>query len=647
ARDLQANRGRSLVVAGDSQPPVVHALVHAINETLGNAGQTVIYTDPLEARPVNQTGSLAGLVADMAAGQVDMLVILEANPVYTAPVDLNFAENLQKVDFRVRLGLYEDETSALCHWHIPAKHYLETWGDARAYDGTVSLIQPLIEPLYEDKSAYELLAALLGQPGVSGYDIVREYWAGQNPAANFEQFWKQSLHDGFMAGTALPPKDVTVKVDALPPAEPPAAGLELTFRPDPSLWDGRFANNGWLQELPKPLTKLVWDNVALVSPATAEQLGVANETVIELTYEGRVVSGPVWVNPGQADDSICIQFGFGRTRAGRVGNGVGFNAYALRTANAPWFGSGLEIRGVARRYPLASTQHHYNMEGRDLVRVGAIAQFIAEPDFVHRMGHHDIDESLSLFPGWEYKSYAWGMTVDLNVCNGCNACVMACQSENNSPIVGKEEVITGREMHWIRLDTYFEGELDQPQAYHQPVMCQHCEQAPCEVVCPVNATVHDHEGLNVMVYNRCIGTRYCSNNCPYKVRRFNFLQYADQISESLKAQRNPDVTVRTRGVMEKCTYCVQRISAARITAKNENRTIRDGEVVTACQAACPSQAIIFGDINDPDSQVARAKAEPHHYGILTELGTRPRTGYLAKLRNPNPELEDTKLVEAP
>jgi molybdopterin-containing oxidoreductase family iron-sulfur binding subunit len=640
ARDLQAHRGASIVITGDHQPPIVHMLVHAINDTLANVGQTVIYTDPVVASPVNQSESLRELVAAMAAGQVEMLLILGGNPVFTAPADLNFAEALGQVNFRVHLGLYDDETSEQCHWHLPESHYLETWSDARAYDGAITIMQPLIEPLYDSRSVHQVLAALLGQADRSDHDLVRAYWESQNSTGDFNQFWQTALYNGLIAETGLSSKSVSVRPEFDQPG-PTAAngveGLELIFRPDPSIWDGRFANNGWLQELPKPLTKLTWDNAALLSPATAASLGLTNEELVELQYQGRVVRAPVWVMPGHAEGSVSIYLGYGRTRAGRVGTGLGFNAYALRTAGVPWFGSGLSIVKTGERYSLASTQMHQTIEGRNLIRAGTVEQFQAEPDFVQKLEPQG--KEISLYPKFEYDGYAWGMTINLNACIGCNACVVACQAENNIPIVGKTEVLNGREMHWIRLDRYYQGDLDNPETYHQPVLCMHCENAPCEVVCPVAATLHDQEGLNVMVYNRCIGTRYCSNNCPYKVRRFNFLQYTDLETESLKLQRNPNVTVRARGVMEKCTYCVQRISAARIAAKEEGREIRDGEVVTACQAACPTQAIVFGNINDPNSQVAKLKASPLNYGLLAELNTHPRTTYLARLRNPNPELE--------
>ncbi|MGH7404656.1 MAG: 4Fe-4S dicluster domain-containing protein, partial [Candidatus Methylomirabilales bacterium] len=641
-RDLQQHRGSSIVLAGDQQLPIVHALAHAMNHALGNVDKTVFYTDPVEAKPVDQITSLRELVRDMEAGRVEMLVIIGGNPVFTAPTDLDFARPLSKVKLRIHLSLYDDETSALCHWHIPETHELESWSDARAFDGTVTITQPLIAPLYGGRSAHELLAVLTGLSGRSGYELVRDYWKNQIRSEDFEGVWRTALHDGLISGTAVPPKPVSLRPgfkggSAARPGSPDPGGLEIVFRPDPTIWDGRFANNGWLQELPKPLTKLTWDNAALLSPATAERLRLANEEVVELLYRGRVVRAPVWIMPGHADDSVTVHLGYGRTRAGRVGTGAGFNAFALRTSDAPWFGSGLEIRKVGERYPLACTQDHHSMEGRNLVRGGTLAQFLEHPDFVHAMGHEP-PTTLSMYPGFAYEGYAWGMAIDLNACVGCNACVVACQAENNIPIVGKTEVARGREMHWLRIDRYHKGGLDNPETVHQPVLCMHCENAPCEVVCPVAATVHGDEGLNEMVYNRCVGTRYCSNNCPYKVRRFNFLQYADYDTPSLKLLRNPDVTVRTRGVMEKCTYCVQRINAARIEAKKENREIRDGEIVTACQQACPAEAIVFGNINDPNSRVSTLKAQPLNYGLLAELNTRPRTTYLARLRNPNPEI---------
>jgi MoCo/4Fe-4S cofactor protein with predicted Tat translocation signal len=637
AADLSAHRGRALVVAGEEQPPAVHWLTHAMNRALESVGQTLVYTDPLEAAPVDQTGSLQALVADMRAGAVETLLILGGNPVYTAPADLPFAEALEKVPFCVHLAPYEDETSRLCHWHLPEAHYLESWSDARAYDGTVSIQQPLIAPLYGGRSAHELLSALLGEPH-SAYDSVRETWRLQVQGGDFEPFWRKALHDGLIPGTALPPRTPTWKGTPPPPTLTPGPGLELAIRPDPTIWDGRFANNGWLQECPKPLTKLTWDNAVLLSPALAERLRIANEELLELRIAGRTLQAPAWIQPGQAENTLTLHLGYGRTRAGRAGTGAGVDASRLRQAAAPWGGGGLEIAKAGGRTRLASTQQHHSMQGRNLVRTGSLAEYRQDPAFA-KGGGHGAGHELSLYPAHAYAGNAWGMAIDLGACTGCSACVMACQSENNSPVVGKAEVLNGREMHWIRVDRYYTGAPEAPEAVHQPLLCMQCENAPCEPVCPVGATIHSSEGLNDMVYNRCVGTRYCSNNCPYKVRHFNFLQYADDQTPALKLVRNPNVTVRSRGVMEKCTYCVQRINAARIQAKLEEREIRDGEVVTACQAACPAQAIVFGNLNDPGSRVTQLKAHPLTYGLLEELNTRPRTTYLARLRNPNPALE--------
>jgi molybdopterin-containing oxidoreductase family iron-sulfur binding subunit len=639
ADDLKAHRGAGVVLAGDSQPPLVHALCHAMNQVLVNAGRSVTYTDPIELASEDQGEGMKTLCADMAAKRVDVLIVLGGNPVQTAPADLGFAQAMGNVPLRVHLGLYEDETSNLCHWHIAEQHFLESWSDARAHDGTLSCVQPLIAPLYEGRSPHELAAALVGDTSQTPYEIVRDHWRTYIPPADFEARWRRALHDGFVAGTALGARSVSVqKFDASAPA--PASGLELCFRPDPTIWDGRFANNGWLQELPKPFTKLTWDNVALMSPATARRLGVAAEDIVELKLAGRHVRAPVFVSPYHADDSITVTVGYGRTQSGQVGTGAGFDAYALRTSAAPWIAGGLEVARTVARAALAATQEHHRMEGRDLARIETGGQ---GHDHDHGdeqgHGHPHQQEELSLYPPHPYEGRAWGMVIDLNTCIGCNACITACQSENNIPVVGKTQVAKGREMHWIRVDHYEEGEGEQRRTVHQPIPCMHCENAPCELVCPVGATVHSSEGLNDMVYNRCVGTRYCLNNCPYKVRRFNFLHYADYHTESLKPMRNPNVTVRSRGVMEKCSYCVQRISAARIRADREERPIRDGEIRTACEAACPAQAIVFGDINDPQSRVKKLRESPDHYALLAELNTRPRTTYLAKRLNPNPALE--------
>jgi MoCo/4Fe-4S cofactor protein with predicted Tat translocation signal len=658
-RDLHKHRGASLIVAGEAQPPAVHALVHAMNQALGNAGKTVVYTDPLEVSP--ETDGLAELVKDMDAGQVNALVILSSNPVYSAPADLDFTSKFLKVGLRIHLGHYNDETAELCHWHIPEAHFLEAWSDARAYDGTVGIVQPLIAPLYDGKSQHEMIATVAGENGKSGHDIVREYWNAQRPAKTsdkqFEDFWETTLHDGVMAGTALPARAMTANVasaDAVPPAKDSGPGtLTVVFRPDPTIGDGRHANSGWLQELPKPLTKLTWDNAVMLSPTTAESLGVTNGDVVKLSLGGREVRGPVWIMPGHALGTATLHLGYGRRRAGHVGSGVGFNAYLLRASSAAWIADGLRIEKTGETYLLASTQRHHLIDEngkrveeesvaafeRDVLRIGTLEEFRKNPDFA-KDPEEITTKRTSLYTDYKYEGYAWGLAVDLNSCTGCGACVVACQSENNIAVVGKEEVAKGRDMQWIRVDNYFRGDLDNPESYYQPVMCQHCENAPCEVVCPVGATVHSPEGLNEMVYNRCVGTRYCSNNCPYKVRRFNFLLYSDWTTPSLFGLRNPNVTVRSRGVMEKCTYCVQRINAAKIESEKEDRSVRDGEIVTACEAVCPSRAITFGNINDPESRVSKLRAQSRNYSLLGEINTRPRTTYLAKLRNPNPEITE-------
>lgn len=706
ARDLQSNRGAGIVIAGAQQPAYVHALVHQINQALGNIGQTITYTEPVDANPTIQVESLRELANDIYNEQVELLVILGGNPVYNAPADLYFADNLAKVPFRVHHSPYYDETSTLCHWHINATHYLESWSDACAFDGTVSIVQPLIAPLYSGKTAHEMLAAFSNQPDASSYDLVREFWSqkrglgaastvpSSSPISNaspisdkagesktlpvlptqiskdFEQWWAKALRDGVIEGTEAKEKTLAPRLKELNadiPSPVPAANdksqpastndLEIIFRSDPSIHDGRFANNGWLQELPKPLTKLTWDNAAIVSPQTAQRLGLNSEPgrrggehgtnisdVVELSLNGRTVQAPVWILPGQADEAVTVYLGYGRTRAGRNGsstrdNRVGFDVYPLRVSNAMWFATGLRLRKTDATYELACTQAHFNMEGRELIRSASLTDYQNKPDFAKREADQP-HEQISLYPGWKYNHHAWGMSIDTGACIGCNACVVACQAENNIPVVGKEEVLHAREMHWIRIDRYFEADEHNPRFPFQPVPCQQCENAPCELVCPVEATTHSDEGLNEMTYNRCVGTRYCSNNCPYKVRRFNFFEYGEFDQPLLKLQRNPEVTKRSRGVMEKCTYCVQRITAAKIQAEEENRTVQDGEITPACQQACPVQAIIFGDINDPNSRVAKLKAEPTDYGLLAELNTRPRTTYLARIRNPNSEIKD-------
>jgi molybdopterin-containing oxidoreductase family iron-sulfur binding subunit len=650
-KDLQAAKGRSLVIAGEGQPAAVHALAHAMNAALGNVGATVVYTPTAEIFPSNQRAALQELVGEMNAGTVSLLLVLGGNPIYTAPADLNVTTAMDKVALRVHLGLHHDETAERCHWHIPEAHFLEAWSDVRADEGTVSIVQPLIAPLYGGRSAHEVLSAFSEGGARSSYDIVRSHWLATAPAA-FDQNWRKWLHDGVIPGTAFAAKTTTLQASLPAPAAAASApgGLEVVFRPDPSVYDGRFANNAWLQELPNSLTKLTWDNAALIAPATAARLELityekgddvsGRVPVVELHHDGRVISVPVWLSPGHALDTLTLHVGYGRTRAGQIANGIGVNVNRLRASATPDIATGVRIVDTGDTVQLACTQDHWTLEGRNIIRETTVEEFEKDPAFAQKREHLAITGE-SMYPNYDYsKGYQWGMTIDQNVCTGCNSCVVACQAENNVPVVGKEQVLNGREMHWLRVDRYYTGEPDNPGTYHQPMPCQQCETAPCEVVCPVAATVHNAEGLNDMVYNRCVGTRYCSNNCPYKVRRFNFMLYSDFNTPSLKLMRNPDVTVRSRGVMEKCTYCVQRINHARVAAKLEDREIRDGDVVTACQAACPTDAIVFGNINDKNSKVSQRKASPLNYALLAELNTRPRTTYLAVVRNPNAELPD-------
>ena len=638
ASDLSRHRGRSVVIAGDTQSPGVHAIAHAINGALANVGRTVVYTDPVEANPEDQLESLRALVTDMRSGTVSTILVLGGNPVFNAPADLGFREAFRKVRRRAHLSLENDETSDECQWHVAEAHFLESWSDARAFDGTASIVQPLIAPLYGGKSAHEVLAALSDQPERSAYEIVRETWRTKM-TGDFETAWRRALHDGVIPGTAMPEKAVNAQFSALSsPGAAPASGLEITFRPDPTIHDGRFANNGWLQELPKPVTTLTWDNVAAVSPATAARLGVENEQVLELSVSGRRVLAPALIVPGHPDESIGVTIGYGRTAAGRMGSGAGFDAYTIRTSDALWHSGALTLRKTDARRRLAIRQEHHSMEGRHPARAVTDDELSRNPNAVQEMGESPAP-ALTLHAAHPSRDYAWGMAIDLGSCVGCNACVLACTAENNVPIVGKDQVLRGREMHWLRIDHYADGNPANPSHSFQPVPCMHCENAPCELVCPVGATVHSAEGLNDMVYNRCVGTKYCANNCPYKVRRFNFFHWSKQFrAPSLRMLANPDVTVRWRGVMEKCTYCVQRINEGKIRAELENRRVRDGDVVTACQQACPAEAIVFGDLADPESRVSQRRRSPLSYALLGELGTRPRTTYLAKVESPSAEL---------
>jgi len=690
AKDLAKHRGKSLVVAGHRQPMAVHLLAQAMNAALKNIGKTVVYHEA----PADKDEKLADLAQALQAGQVDTLVILGGNPAYTAPTDLDWAKTQRKAKTVVRLGYYEDETFAQCDWHLPAAHFLESWGDALTSDGTLVPIQPLIAPLLGGITELEVLARIAGLSSVEPYAIVRETFAGLVSGGDLEATWRKFLHDGFLADSAAKPVEVkldqAVVLPALAAAKSPALSkdkLEVVFHRDYSVDDGRYNNNGWLQELPDPVTKIVWDNVVLISRKTAQELGVKNSDVVEVKLGDKTVRGPIWVQPGQADYSLGLALGYGREKAGRVGKGTGFNAYPLRKVGAENFAVGATVQKTGATYPLSSTQSHWSMEGRAIVREANLAQYRQKPDFAQQMKQEEPAGAGPLYPNPFDKLktkgiHQWGMAIDLNQCVGCSACMVACQSENNVPIVGKDQVNRGREMHWLRIDRYYAGVptkedllrthetddrqqyapwIDDPQVVTQPMLCQHCESAPCENVCPVNATSHDQEGLNVMTYNRCVGTRYCSNNCPYKVRRFNFFDFNKRPIEKLyygplatrpddewdmiRMIKNPEVTVRMRGVMEKCSFCLQRIESAKIAQKT--RAGASGDVVvprdsftTACAQACPAGAIVFGNISDPESRVAKHKSSERNYSVLEFLSTKPRTTYLARVRNPNPDMPD-------
>jgi molybdopterin-containing oxidoreductase family iron-sulfur binding subunit len=682
ARDLKAHAGKSAVIPGLYQDPSVAALAAAMNGALGNTGKTVLGPgEPSIPLPSDQIAGFKALVADMNAGKVDLLVILNSNPIYDAPADFDFPSAFDKAKTVAHLGAHLDETGQVAQWHIPAAHSLESWSDARSYDGTVSIVQPLIDPLYGGKTSHEVFQALLNEPLLSAYEAVRET-AKPLIKGDFDTGWRKALHQGWIDGTTYaagaPPKAAGA---AKVPAPSAKDALEIIFRPDPNIYDGRWSNVGWLQELPKPVTNLSWDNAALVSGATLTMMrqekdgtkwNLEEDDIIELTVDGFKVNAPVIVVPGHPDNSVTVHLGYGRGFAGRVGSGAGFSAYRIRTSSAPFYAIG-SLKKIEGKWGLAITKSHFqdqrgttfgqqgtgnnSLEAdeaigeRGIIRYATLDKWKATPGFANEgEGHEKTDKDTTLFPNWEYKENAWGMSIDMASCTGCNACIVSCYAENNIAVVGKQQVRIGRNMQWLRIDTYFEGDLAAPRAHFQPMACQHCENAPCEQVCPVGATIHTPEGLNMMVYNRCVGTRYCSNNCPYKVRRFNFLLYTDVYdwgNESLALMHNPDVSVRTRGVMEKCSYCVQRITAARIESDKENRPIADGEIVTACQQACPAQAITFGNINDKGSRVARLQAGERSYQVLADLNTRPRTKYVAAVLNPNSELEAAPAEHTP
>jgi MoCo/4Fe-4S cofactor protein with predicted Tat translocation signal len=696
AKDLSAHRGKGLVVAGHRQPMAVHVLAHALNAALGNVGQTVVFLDA----PEPPTGTLVELAQALKAGQVDTLIILGSNPAYTGPADVEWTKVQASAKTVVRLGYYEDETFPLCQWHLPQAHFLESWGDSITSDGTLVPVQPLIAPLFGGLTELEVLARLAGMPVTDPYTIARDTFATFT-SGDVEAGWRKYLHDGFLADSAPKPASVSLDKNAvnqaasgIQAAAPTPSSLELVFHRDYSVDDGRYNNNGWLQEMPDPITKIVWDNVVLLSRKTASQFQVKNHDVVEIKLGNRTISGPIWVQPGMADFSIGLALGYGRERTGRVGHGTGFNVYPLRTSSAQGIALGATIRPLGKTHPISCTQSHWSMDGRPAVREANLEQFGEHPDFAKKMNMEE-EEPVSMYPSPFEKlkltgHHQWGMAIDLNMCVGCSACMMACQSENNIPIVGKDQVRRGREMHWIRIDRYYTGRplapegsaqasknllqsfkneelqqfaewIDNPQVVTQPMLCQHCEAAPCENVCPVNATSHDQEGLNVMTYNRCVGTRYCSNNCPYKVRRFNFFDYnkrpldklylgplakrPDDEWDLVRMIKNPDVTVRMRGVMEKCTFCIQRIESAKIAQKvkagaSNDVVVPEGTFTTACAQACPAGAIVFGNLNDEHSRVSRLKTQTRNYTVLDELYTRPRTTYLARVRNPNPAMPD-------
>ena len=669
-KDLKANAGKTAVIPGLYQDESVAALALAINQALGNVGKTVtVSSEPAIPIPSDQIADLRGLVADLNAGKVDWLVILNANPVYSTPADLGFNENLLgKAKMVAHIGSHYDETGRVSQWHIPAAHYLETWSDARAYDGTVSIVQPMIEPLWGGVTAHQVLQTLLDNPRLSAYEAVRATQK-DNIKGDFETGWRKALHSGWIENT-------TYAAGATPKTEVPKIPipsskdqLEIIFRPDPNIYDGRWSNVGWLQELPKPVTNLSWDNAAIFSGYTREKLNAEEDDIVEISAAGSTVKAPVIAAPGHPDNSVTVYLGYGREAAGRVGSGMGFSAFRIQSSSNPFVATGT-VKKVDGKWGIAVTKSHFqdhrhknltehsnenwSLEGvealgpRGIIRYTTLEDFKSNPNFAHEgEGRETPEPDTTLFPNWPYPANKWGMSIDMNSCTGCNACVMACYAENNIPVVGKQQVRIGRIMQWLRIDAYFEGDLAAPRAHFQPMTCQHCENAPCEQVCPVGATVHTPEGLNTMVYNRCVGTRYCSNNCPYKVRRFNYLLYSDYETDSLKLMRNPDVSVRSRGVMEKCSYCVQRINAAKIEADKENREIRDGEIVTACQQACPASVITFGNLNDKNSKVAKLNQDKRMYQVLADQNTRPRTRYLAEVLNVNPELEQHPVEHAP
>ncbi len=641
AADLKAHAGRSLVIAGDRVTPRARALATAINDTLGNTGRTVWHARSPLLGSGDPNATLLSLAHELSAGSVDTLVCIGGNPAYATPASMKFGELMGRAVTVVYSGLYENETARRATWFVPAAHYLEAWGDARAYDGTYSVVQPLVQPLFEGKSIIEVLAALAGDANADPLAMLRASAKAGGTAVDDES-WASVLRRGLAGSAPLARAEMPARAESLAPgaaSHEAVSTIEVAFAPDARVHDGSFSNNGWLQELPDPVTKLTWDNAALLSPDSAKRIGAATSDVIRLTHDSMSLEIPALIVPGQPDGVATLHLGYGRAGAEKVAAGVGANAYLLLPAADVFHLAGVSVKRVsdAAARALAITQSHWTMEGRDQARSETLEQYRAEsskPPVRQRQPLTIYDPQQRLD-----SPLQWAMTIDLATCTGCSACVVACQAENNTPVVGHDDVLKSREMHWLRIDRYLESGADNPQVVTQPMLCQHCENAPCEYVCPVGATVHSPEGLNEMVYNRCVGTRFCSNNCPYKVRRFNWFDYNANLTETEQMVKNPDVTVRERGVMEKCTFCVQRIREAEISAGIAGRTLRGDEVKTACQQACPTNAIVFGSLTEPDSEVMRRRSEPRAYGVLEELGTRPRVRYLARVRNPNPALE--------
>jgi MoCo/4Fe-4S cofactor protein with predicted Tat translocation signal len=678
ASDLLANKGASVIAVGRHQPPYAHALALALNRGLGAEGKTVVYRPSIigslnSSNDKVQLGleQLKVLLSEIDAGAVDLLFAFDVNFAYATPSDLDVASKLAKVKTSVHLGLEVDETATLSTWHLPMSHYLEAWSDAQAIDGTLAIVQPLIEPLYSTQSPNEVLARLVSPVVPKGRDIVRNGWMAKHTGLDFEKSWRKWLHDGLVSGSASATATPTFNPEAFAKLATDYAvkalkssGIEVQFREHPNVGDGRFANNPWLQELPDPVTKVCWDNVALMGPVLIKKLGLdhllnSHDTgttlsdsrkrpMVKLQVNGKTIEVVAWVMPGLADETVLLHTGYGRTQVGSIGAGAGVNAYSLIHSSSPYMAVGAEVVGTGAHFDVACTQDHWSIMNRPIAREGTLEEYSKEPDEFfseEKWNEHPPEKNL-----WDdtkdrgdfdfTKGMQWGMVIDFNSCTGCNACVIACQAENNIPTVGKEQVWRGREMHWLRIDRYFSGDVENPEIIYQAMACQQCENAPCEEVCPVAATTHSHEGLNDMAYNRCVGTRYCSNNCPYKVRRFNFYNFTKKWDTTTERfQKNPDVTVRFRGVMEKCTYCVQRVNRARIVQKNKgSEIIPDGAITPACAQACPGDAIVFGNINDPQSRVAKLKKHPRNFGVLMDINTRPRTSYLGRVRNPNPAL---------